>query len=126
MAAFMLLGIANFAQTAPIIPTNVRPVPVGATSDAPGACTYTGTDCELQSVLDFLQPGAFNATTDQETAGIWSDSNGDDDLAGRTLVGIYLGPATGATTPTPATLDFYSVPGGIRITGGAGVNPPVA
>ena len=151
MAACMLLGIANFAQAAPIISANVRPVPVGATSDAAAACTYTGTDCELQSLLDFLQPGAFNATTDQETAGlwslsgafpialpllaieiagnastnvfgIWSDSNGDDDLAGRTLVDIYLGPATGATTPTPATLDFFSVPGGIRIIGGAGVN----
>ena len=150
-AVTLMVVTADAARAAPIIPTNVRPVPVGATSDAPSACTFTGTDCELQSVLNFLQPGAFNAVTDQNPAGlwtitgafpiatpvlnveiagnastnifgIWSDTNGDDDAAGRTLVDIFLGPATGAPTPTFANIDFFSVAGGISITGGPNVN----
>jgi hypothetical protein len=65
-----LAGGAAFAV--PIPETNVRPITIGSTSDPPGACTAFGaTNCELQSIMNLLQPGAFNVNTDQSPAGIW-------------------------------------------------------
>jgi hypothetical protein len=137
----MLLAVAAApAWAATINPINTRPVTIGATSDLASACaSIPAANCELQTLLNVLEPGAFNATTSQspvgmwmlggfspstipalsvevsggattEKLGIWSDLNGDTDAAGRTLVDIFLGPATGSNdgVVSKAGLSFNS------------------
>lgn len=108
---------------------------------------------ELQALLSALEPLAgFNAFSSQSSAGYWmltnpapttapalkieitanattqefgifSDLNGDTDLAGRTLVDIFKGSATGINTggATSALLS-WDLSGKLTISGGAGVN----
>lgn len=141
------------AVAAPINPLNTRPVAIGSTSDGPAACASLGiVNCELQTLLNKLEPGAgFDAVTDQQAAGmwslggispstipvlaieitansatqqlgIWSDANMDTDAAGRALVDIFLGPATGANngSPAKAALSFDTVTGELTIVQVAG------
>lgn len=97
-------------------------------------------NCQLQTLLNYLTSGpVFNATTDQsnvglwslgsppqvvvpffrlevtanaatQVMGLWSDNNGDTDAAGRVLLPIFTGSATGENdgTATTATLTFQS------------------
>jgi hypothetical protein len=149
-AVFLLCGISI---AAPFSPFNTRPVTVGATTD-PGPTGVPGlADFELQTILDYVEPGAgYDAYSDQEEAGmwslgglvpstapilaievtanvatqqmgIWSDLNGDDDMAGRTLIDIFLGPATGVSNggSAAAALNFNTSTGELTITQTLGV-----
>jgi hypothetical protein len=71
LLAVVLLASASIGQATTVNPINVRPasVPAGAlTSSGDG----TGTD--LQTILNTIYPGTFNAYTDQSTAGMWQSS----------------------------------------------------
>jgi hypothetical protein len=142
-AVFLLCGISIAASFSPF---NTRPVTVGATTDPGGSGLFA--DFELQTILDVIDATAgFDAVADQEEAGmwslggfapfagatlaievtantltqqmgIWSDLNGDDDFLGRTLVDIFLGPATGDTNGgiSQAALTFNTSTGQLTIT----------
>ena len=126
----------SMAYAAPLQYTNVRPTPIGVSLDGPAF--------ELQNLLDAVAgAGTLNATTDQQIHGYWSlgglfpstlpvvsfeitansatmqmgifsDTNGDTDTVGRTLVDIFLGPAGPGTK---ATLSFNTVTGALSIGG---------
>jgi hypothetical protein len=137
----VLTVLISSSYAAPLQYTNVRPTPIGASSD--------GAAFDLQNLLNAIAGvGTFNATTDQQAAGYWSlgglfpstipvvsfeitansatmqmgifsDTNGSDDAAGRTLVDIFLGPAGPGTR---ATLLFDTGTGALTIGNVAG-NP---
>jgi hypothetical protein len=141
-AVFLLCGISSADLFSPF---NTRPVTVGATTDPGGSGAFT--DFELQTILDVLESTAgFDAYASQEEAGmwslggfghltgatlaievtanvatqqmgIWSDLNGDDDSFDRTLVDIFLGPATGDTNGgiAQAALAFNTSTGQLTI-----------
>jgi hypothetical protein len=63
---------ASAAWAVPIPDTNTRPITIGSTTDGATPCWAGGpANCQLQTIMNFLQPGAFNVNTDQSTAGIW-------------------------------------------------------
>ena len=129
----------SMAYATPLVYTNGRPVTIGATSDPVGdpRCAPYG-NCELQTLLPM-----FNVVTDQQVAGYWqlgginpamdpvvsfeitaNDStfqtgifsvNGSDTTSSRTLVDIFLGPATKGTA---ALITFSG--GTMTILGAAG------
>jgi hypothetical protein len=147
IASIVLIIAISSAFAGPIIPTNARPVAIGATSDPASACQPYAANCELQTLLNRLEPAAgYDAVADQQVAGlwslggadpatipvmaievtansltqqlgIWSDANGDDDAAGRALIDIFLGPATGLTDggATKAALSFNTLTGELTI-----------
>ena len=128
---FALVMSFSVAYADPLLYTNVRPVTIGSTWDNPATQ-------ELSQLLPM-----FNVNTDQQAAGYWqlgglnpvispivnfeitandntlqmgifSDINGSDDLAGRTLVDIFLGPATSGTA---ALITFDLLTGTMSIVG---------
>jgi hypothetical protein len=130
--AVTLVMSFSVADAAPLQYVNVRPVPIGSTWDNPATQ-------QLSQLLPM-----FNVVTDQQAAGYWklgginpttaprvsfeitansatlqmgifSDINGDTDAAGRTLVDIFLGPATAGTA---ALITFSG--GTMTIAGAAG------
>lgn len=144
IAAMLALAAPTWATT--ISPFNVRPgVAIGTSSDVPGG-SYCApvqaalgvADCELQTLLTYLDPG-LNAVTDQNPAAVWQLASGamlplmkieitandatqelgiwsDADMvaettADRTLVDIFLGGATGEHNGgmTVASLTFHLV-----------------
>jgi hypothetical protein len=151
MLAVLAFAVVS-ADAAPINYSNTRPLTIGNTVDGPEAI-LGGALPELQNLLNYLEPTAgFNAFSSQSSVGYWmlsnpgavtvaamkieitanlgtqqlgifSDTNGDTDALGRTLVDIFNGPATGITNggQTNALL-FFRPDGKLEITGGAGVN----
>lgn len=143
----VIVGAAAFAE--PINPFNTRPTFIGVTWDDTAAeCPFGAGNCDTQDLMNMLGFGSLNATTDQQSAGmwmltgtgmgpvfelevtanaatshlgIWSDSNMDTDLAGRVLVDIFLENATNPVDGKKASawLVFNLETGELGITAGS-------
>jgi hypothetical protein len=106
-SALMVAGlVAGAAQADPINPLNTRPVAVGTTADTTKPCwNSSAADCELQTLVNFLNPGAgINVNTDQQAAGMWS-------LDGALSASVILGFKV-AGDKTFTSLGLWSAAGG--------------
>jgi hypothetical protein len=97
---------AGAARGDTINPLNTRPVAVGATEDTSKPCwNSSAADCELQTLVNFLNPGAnINVNTDQQAAGVWS-------LDGALSASVTLGFKV-AGDKTVTSLGLWSAAGG--------------
>ena len=97
---------AGAAQASPINPLNTRPVDVGTTVDTSTPCwNSAAADCQLQTLVNFLNPGAhINVNTDQQAAGMWS-------LDGALSASVILGFKV-AADKTVTSLGLWSAAGG--------------
>lgn len=131
--ALCLVLMAGSAMATPLNYSNTRPVTIGTSWD--------GSSNELsvllpmfdvlndQQVAGYWQLGGINPTAAPVVSfeitansgtmqmGIFSDLNGDNDAAGRTLVDIFLGPAVSGTA---ALLQFNVITGDLTILGTPG------
>ena len=73
-AALAGLLAAGGVSADPIDPFNTRPVTVGTSDDKAKPCWGSSApDCQLQTLVDFVNPGAgIVVNTDQQSAGMWS------------------------------------------------------
>lgn len=152
MAALAVVLAAASAGADTINPINTRPVTVGTSQDTATPCwNSSAADCELQTLVNFVNPGAnIDVSTAQQSAGMWSLGGAlaasvvlDFKVAGGadvTSIGLWSavgGDPTQITrvdlfntdsrgleyqSATPALLVFDPITGALTISGGWGVN----
>jgi hypothetical protein len=97
---------AGQARGDTINPLNTRPVTVGASVDTAAPCwNSSAADCQLQTLINYLNPGAgIDVNTDQQAAGMWSL---DGAFSASVLLGFKVSGDTAATS-----LGLWSAAGG--------------